>query len=257
MDTFDVDIAIIGSGFSGLGMAIRLKQEGIEDFVVLERGDDVGGTWRDNTYPGCACDVPSHLYSFSFAPNPRWTRDLLAASPRSATTCGASPTSTASARTCGSNTSVSGVDVGRAAGAGRVETSDGPLTRARRRRRHRAAGRARRRDARRASTTSRARRSTPPRWDHDYDLAGKRVAVVGTGASAIQFVPADPAATSSSCTSSSARRRGSCRTRTGRSRRASARLYRALPGAPEARARRHLLRRASCCVLGFVEAPAS
>src|SRR5690348_14015958 len=75
MDTnFDVDIAIIGSGFSGLGMAIRLKQEGIEDFVVLERGDDVGGTWQANTYPGCACDVPSHLYSFSFAPNPGWTQ---------------------------------------------------------------------------------------------------------------------------------------------------------------------------------------
>src|SRR5687768_18421549 len=73
MDSFDVGTAIIGSGFSGLGMAIRLKEEGIDDFVVLERGDDVGGTWHFNTYPGCACDVPSHLYSFSFAPNPAWT----------------------------------------------------------------------------------------------------------------------------------------------------------------------------------------
>ena len=70
---FDVDTAIIGSGFSGLAMAIRLKQEGIEDFTVLERGNDVGGTWHFNTYPGCACDVPSHLYSFSFAPNPSWS----------------------------------------------------------------------------------------------------------------------------------------------------------------------------------------
>ena len=70
----EVDVAIIGSGFAGLGMAIRLKQAGIDDFVVLERADDVGGTWRDNTYPGCACDVQSHLYSFSFAPNPDWTR---------------------------------------------------------------------------------------------------------------------------------------------------------------------------------------
>src|SRR3954453_17401695 len=67
-------VAIIGTGFSGLGMAIRLKQAGIDDFVVLERGSDVGGTWRDNTYPGCQCDVPSHLYSFSFAPNPNWSR---------------------------------------------------------------------------------------------------------------------------------------------------------------------------------------
>src|SRR4051812_44524292 len=73
MDNFDVGTAIIGSGFSGLGMAIRLKQEGIEDFTVLERGDEVGGTWHYNTYPGCACDVPSHLYSFSFAPNPKWS----------------------------------------------------------------------------------------------------------------------------------------------------------------------------------------
>src|SRR5918996_2414559 len=67
-------IAIVGAGFAGLGMAIRLKQAGIEDFVILERGDDVGGTWWANTYPGCQCDVPSHLYSFSFAMNPDWSR---------------------------------------------------------------------------------------------------------------------------------------------------------------------------------------
>ena len=66
-------IAIAGTGFSGLGMAIRLKQEGEHDFVLLERAGDIGGTWRDNTYPGCRCDVPSHLYSFSFAPNPNWS----------------------------------------------------------------------------------------------------------------------------------------------------------------------------------------
>src|SRR5579862_3072471 len=73
-DLEHVHVAIIGSGFSGLGTAIRLKQEGMHDFVVLERANEVGGTWRDNTYPGCACDVPSNLYSFSFAPNPDWTR---------------------------------------------------------------------------------------------------------------------------------------------------------------------------------------
>ena len=67
-------IAIVGAGFSGLCMAIRLKQEGIDDFVVLERAGEVGGTWRDNTYPGCQCDIPSALYSYSFAPNPNWTR---------------------------------------------------------------------------------------------------------------------------------------------------------------------------------------
>src|SRR5260221_12713993 len=69
-----VRIAIVGAGFSGLGMAIRLKQRGQRDFVVIEKAADVGGTWRDNTYPGCACDIPSHLYSFSFALNPQWSR---------------------------------------------------------------------------------------------------------------------------------------------------------------------------------------
>ena len=70
----EVDVAIVGSGFSGLCMAIKLREAGVDDFVVLERGDAVGGTWWFNTYPGCACDIPSHLYSFSFAPNPDWTR---------------------------------------------------------------------------------------------------------------------------------------------------------------------------------------
>jgi cation diffusion facilitator CzcD-associated flavoprotein CzcO len=68
-----VQVVIIGSGFAGLAMAIQLKRHGLEDFVVLERADDIGGAWRDNTYPGCACDVPSTLYSFSFAANPGWT----------------------------------------------------------------------------------------------------------------------------------------------------------------------------------------
>ena len=67
-------IGILGAGFGGLGMAIKLKQAGIDDFVIWERDDDVGGTWWANTYPGCQCDIPSHLYSFSFAPNPEWTR---------------------------------------------------------------------------------------------------------------------------------------------------------------------------------------
>lgn len=74
MNTDHHRIAIVGAGFSGLGAAIRLKQAGVEDFVVLERTGEVGGTWNVNTYPGCQCDIPSHLYSFSFAPNPGWTR---------------------------------------------------------------------------------------------------------------------------------------------------------------------------------------
>src|SRR3954452_20330997 len=70
----EIDIAIVGAGFAGLGMAIKLRELGIEDFVVLERGEKVGGTWWFNSYPNCGCDVPSHLYSFSFAPNPGWSR---------------------------------------------------------------------------------------------------------------------------------------------------------------------------------------
>lgn len=69
----DADIAIIGAGLGGLGAAIRLKQDGIEDFVVLERGAQIGGTWFANSYPGCQCDVPSNLYSFSFAPKADWS----------------------------------------------------------------------------------------------------------------------------------------------------------------------------------------
>jgi cation diffusion facilitator CzcD-associated flavoprotein CzcO len=68
------DVAIVGSGFAGLGMAIELRRAGFENFVVLERAAEVGGTWRENHYPGCACDVPTPLYSYSFAPNPHWSR---------------------------------------------------------------------------------------------------------------------------------------------------------------------------------------
>src|SRR4051812_48574525 len=67
-------VLVIGTGFAGIGMGIRLKQAGLESFTILERAGEVGGTWRDNDYPGCACDVQSHLYSFSFEPNPGWTR---------------------------------------------------------------------------------------------------------------------------------------------------------------------------------------
>ena len=95
-------IVIVGSGFAGLGMAIRLKRAGIESFTVLEKGADVGGTWRENRYPGCACDVPSHLYSYSIPiPSSRTPTGPAPTRParRSGTTCGAASTSTAFART--------------------------------------------------------------------------------------------------------------------------------------------------------------
>jgi NADPH-dependent 2,4-dienoyl-CoA reductase/sulfur reductase-like enzyme len=68
------NVAIIGAGFSGLGMAARLKESGEDSFVILEKADRLGGTWRENTYPGCACDIPSHLYWYSFDAQPRWSR---------------------------------------------------------------------------------------------------------------------------------------------------------------------------------------
>jgi cation diffusion facilitator CzcD-associated flavoprotein CzcO len=71
-----VTFLIIGAGFSGLGAAIRLSQAGYTDLVILERADDVGGTWRDNTYPGCRCDVQSNLYSYSFEPKPDWSESF-------------------------------------------------------------------------------------------------------------------------------------------------------------------------------------
>src|SRR5215472_9176557 len=69
-----VDVLIVGAGFSGLCMGIKLLEAGMKNFLIIEKSDDVGGTWYENRYPGCACDVPAHLYSFSFERNPGWTR---------------------------------------------------------------------------------------------------------------------------------------------------------------------------------------
>src|SRR5580693_4479453 len=69
-------VVIVGTGFAGIGMAIALKRAGVHNFVILEKADRVGGTWRENTYPGCACDIRSHLYSFSFEPKADWSREF-------------------------------------------------------------------------------------------------------------------------------------------------------------------------------------
>jgi cation diffusion facilitator CzcD-associated flavoprotein CzcO len=183
----DVRVAIIGSGFAGLGMAIRLKQEGIDDFVVLERAGDVGGTWRDNTYPGCACDVPSRLYSYSFAPNPDWSRSF---SPqgeiedylrRCAETYGIIPhirfrEEMLSAKWNEDHNLWSiATSHGRlnaailVSGMGALSEPSIPMIP--------------------GLGSFRGRAFHSARWDHDHDLNGRKVAVIGTGASAIQFIP--------------------------------------------------------------------
>ena len=186
-----VDIAIIGSGFAGIGAAVRLKQAGIDDFVVLERADDVGGTWRDNTYPGCACDVPSHLYSFSFAPEPGVDAHVLAAARDLRPTCGACADELrrdAAHPLRRARSSTPRWDEDAAALAARDRRA-ATLTARVPDRRHRARCASRRCPTCPASTTSRARSSTPRGGTTTHDLDGERVAVIGTGASAIQFVP--------------------------------------------------------------------
>jgi cation diffusion facilitator CzcD-associated flavoprotein CzcO len=182
------DIAIIGAGFSGLGTAIRLRQQGIEDFVVLERHDDVGGTWWANTYPGCACDVPSHLYSFSFAPNPDWSQTYSAQAEIRAYLQRLAHDHDLY-RSIRLGTSVTAAAWDDDAGRWTVETSAGPIT-------------ARVLIAAIGHLTEPRIPDLPgldafegaafhsARWDHDHDVSGERVAAIGTGASAIQFVPA-------------------------------------------------------------------
>lgn len=187
-DSTHVHVAIIGTGFSGLGTAIRLKQEGVHDFVIFERANDVGGTWRDNSYPGCACDVPSNLYSFSFAPNPEWTRafspqaEIFAYLKGCADRYGILP----HIRFAHAVTDAAWDEEGQ---RWRIETTRGTYTA----------------NVVVAGTGGLSEPSVPKlpglerfegeafhsaRWDHAANLEGRSVAVVGTGASAIQFVPA-------------------------------------------------------------------
>src|SRR2546430_16085 len=181
-------VVIVGSGFSGLGMAIALKKAGRHDFVILEKDYDLGGTWRDNTYPGCACDIPSHLYSFSFAPHPGWSRmyprqqeiwDYLR---RCADRYGLRPH-------IRYGVEVNSAEWDEGAAVWRLGTRAGDSYEAR------------------AVVLGVGALHVPAypqipglerfagpafhssRWDHGLDLTGKRVAVIGTGASAIQFVP--------------------------------------------------------------------
>ena len=185
--TESTDVAIVGAGFGGLGAAIRLKQDGIGDFVVLERGPDVGGTWLANTYPGCQCDVPSNLYSFSFARKPDWTHSY----PEQ-------PQILDYLRDCARRFGIYehcrfGCELldarwNEEQRRWHIATSDGELT-------------ARVLVAAPGLLSEPAVPAIPGierfggtvfhsnRWDHQHDLTGERVAVIGTGATAVQIVP--------------------------------------------------------------------
>jgi len=183
-----LSVLIVGTGFSGLGMAIQLKQAGFEDFTILERADDVGGTWRDNSYPGCACDVQSHLYSYSFEPNPNWSRmfapqpEIKAYLQHCARKYGLLPhirynaelvraeydekdalwnVTTRAGETYSASVLVSGM--------GGLSTPAFPSIK--------------------GLEVFKGKMFHSAHWDHGHDLEGERVAVIGTGASAIQFVP--------------------------------------------------------------------
>ncbi|MBI3214042.1 MAG: NAD(P)/FAD-dependent oxidoreductase [Mycobacterium sp.] len=183
------DTLIIGAGFTGLGAAIKLRQAGIDDIVIAERAQEVGGTWRDNTYPGVACDIPSLLYSFSFVSNPSWSR----AYPAGGEICahiedltdsfGLRPLIRFGTEVTGLRFDAdAGVWTATTANRGKtlrartVVLASGPLS-----------------DHSfpdiRGIDTYEGHKIHSAAWDHDFDFAGKRVAVIGTGASAVQIVP--------------------------------------------------------------------
>ncbi len=184
----ELPILIIGAGFAGIGTAIRLKQAGIDSFTILERADEIGGTWRDNTYPGAACDVPSHVYSLSFEPNPDWSLRFSESAEIQAYLLGLvekwglrehirfgteivearfdeeSATWTLASEndeTFSARVVVSGV-------GGLVDPAPPDL---------------------KGIQSFGGEIFHTARWDHDYDLKGKRIAVIGTGCSAVQVVP--------------------------------------------------------------------
>jgi cation diffusion facilitator CzcD-associated flavoprotein CzcO len=181
-------IVIAGAGFAGLGMAIQLKRAGIDEFTLLEQAERVGGTWRDNHYPGAACDIESHLYSFSFAPNPGWSRTFAPQSEILAYLEGLVESERlASHLRLGEGVRSATWD--ERAGLWTVETTRGATLRARvvvsgcgglsRPALPEIPG----------LGSFRGQKFHSARWDDAQPFSGKRVAVIGTGASAIQIVP--------------------------------------------------------------------
>ncbi len=181
-------VVIVGAGFGGIALAIRLQNEGVDDIVILEREEDLGGTWYVNTYPGCQCDVPSLLYSLECAPNAEWTRTF-APQPEIEEYLRGVADRFDLKRLIRLGTEMTGAEWDPESNRWIIETSAEPLSS----------------DILIVAAGFLSEPSLPAidgldrfegtvfhsaRWRHDHDLAGERVAVVGTGASAIQFVPA-------------------------------------------------------------------
>jgi cation diffusion facilitator CzcD-associated flavoprotein CzcO len=186
--TEHVKVVIVGTGFSGLGQAIQLEKAGIRDYVILEKADEVGGTWRDNSYPGCACDVQSHMYSFSYEQNPDWSRSFSLQPEIFAYLKGVADKHRLREKTR-FGVEITGAHWDSGARQWTVSTKSGdeyvtqflvsgvgglhiPMVP-------------------KLPGIEKFQGQTwhSAQWNHEFDLKGKRVAVVGTGASAIQFVP--------------------------------------------------------------------
>ncbi|MGJ7439925.1 flavin-containing monooxygenase [Aquipuribacter sp. MA13-6] len=187
MTAAHVRVAVVGAGFAGLGMAARLRQGGERSLVVLERADEVGGTWRENTYPGAACDIRSDLYSFSFAPNPGWTSlyagqaEIKAYLERTTDQQGLRPYlrlgTEVGRATWDEAAALWRVDTNRGAWTAEVlVVATGPLVQPRW-------------PDLPGLETFAGPRLHSAEWDHDVELTGRRVGVIGTGASAVQLVP--------------------------------------------------------------------
>ena len=187
-NTAEHEVAIIGGGFGGLGTAIRLLQEGKDNFILFERAKEIGGTWRDNIYPGCACDVPSNLYSFSFEQNPEWSR-LFPRQPEILDYLNHCVDKYNLKPYIRCNTAITKLEFDEQEGFWRIYDQHGQCFTARLV----------------VSATGPLNRPNIPdikglnnfkgpyfhssEWDYSVDLKNKTIGVIGTGASAIQFVP--------------------------------------------------------------------
>ncbi len=188
MDLETTDVLIIGTGFAGLGMAIQLTKAGLDDFIILERDAGIGGTWWANHYPGAACDIESHLYSFSFEPNPDWSY-MFARQPEIQSYLDRCADKYGLRSRMRMRAEVSSARWDEARARWTVETKDGRKLEARAIVSG-AGGLSRPAVPSIAGLDSfRGRTFHSARWDDGYDLTGKRVGVIGTGASAIQIVP--------------------------------------------------------------------